>query len=229
MPNWLRTAMMFGLASGTFAAFIIAVIWLIVTISGIDARVPTAVSTATARVMTDTPFGALGLASSFAILCLVLLSGISLLVLAIGSVLVKDNSKHRRIIGTISNCCETIASKFRQLRTTAIIFGVMLTIIILSVLHNETLIKGGDAVPDAFWIAFGVVLSAFATAIAKLVEPEDDEKSDERLAEALKPMVEEEIRRAVDASSVPREPGPARSASGRSASTRTVDEDESRA
>lgn len=66
-----------------------------------------------------------------------------------------------------------VASKFKQLRTTAIIFGVLLTVIILAMMNNEQLMKGGEKIPNAFWIAFGVVLSAFATAIAKLVEGED--------------------------------------------------------
>ena len=171
MPNWLRTALMIGVASGTFAAFIIAVIWLIVMISGIDARVPTAASLSVARVMTKTPFGGIGLAIALGGLVLATLSGIGLLILTIGGVLTKDQGKQAQIIGTIKNCCEVIASKFKQVRTTAIIFGIMLTVIILSLLNSDILTdkRQGD-VPDAFWIAFGVVLSAFATAIAKLVE-----------------------------------------------------------
>ena len=72
-------------------------------------------------------------------------------------------------------CSDNIIDKFKQVRTTAIVFGIMLTIIILALLTSDVMLKKkADEVHDAFWIAFGVVLSAFATAIAKLVEDKGD-------------------------------------------------------
>ena len=85
-----------------------------------------------------------------------------------------------QILDTIWKCCKNIGDKFKQLRTTAVVFGVLLTVIILSLLNSNVLKhEPGKEVPDAFWIAFGVVLSAFATAIANLVEKDDQpEKED---------------------------------------------------
>ena len=104
-----------------------------------------------------------------------ILLGIGFVILAIGIVAVKDGNQNRRIVDLVAKCSDNIIDKFKQVRTSAIVFGVMLTIIILSLLTSDVMLsKKAEEVHDAFWIAFGVVLSAFATAIAKLVEDKGD-------------------------------------------------------
>lgn len=121
-----------------------------------------------------------------------------------------------QILDTIWKCCKNIGDKFKQLRTTAVVFGVLLTVIILSLLNSDVLKQEpGKEVPDAFWIAFGVVLSAFATAIANLVEKDDQpekdgqtEGDDTKLDDAIRTIVAQEIRNTPDTSQSQREPGP---------------------
>lgn len=128
------------------------------------------------------------------------------------------------VLDTIWKCCKNAGDKFKQLRTTAVIFGVMLTVIILSLLNSNVLkSEPGKEVPDAFWIAFGVVLSAFATAIANLVEkddqPDKDDQSvkdkeidedDKQLDEAIRAIVAQEIKNVTDTSPTQPEPDPSR-------------------
>ena len=105
-----------------------------------------------------------------------------LVVVVLGTVwlvVVNDDRKHERVFDTIKRCCDQIASKFKQVRTTAVIFGILLTIITLTLLHSDKIFEDKEKIPDAFWIAFGVVLSAFATAITKLVEPDDNSQVEE--------------------------------------------------
>ncbi len=53
---------------------------------------------------------------------------------------------------------------FKVVRTTAIIFAVLLTIITYWLLNGVGDIKEA---PDTFWLAIGVIIGAFATAISQ--------------------------------------------------------------
>lgn len=140
---------------------------------------------------------------------------INLVLLLAGASFVGKN-EFAQIVDTIWKCCKNVGDKFKQLRTTAVVFGVLLTVIILSLLNSDVLKQEqGKEVPDAFWIAFGVVLSAFATAIANLVEKDDQpekdgqtEGDDTKLDEVIRTIVAQEIRSASDTSRSQREPDP---------------------
>ena len=127
------------------------------------------------QLVSDTPFGFAGIALATTVLLIALVLSVGSVIIIVAAVTAKKDSKSKLLGAAMQSCIEAVLCKFKKLRTTAIIFGAMLTIIILSLMHSDLFSDGPENIPDPFWIAFGVVLSAFATAITKLVEGKDDD------------------------------------------------------
>lgn len=72
--------------------------------------------------------------------------------------------------------------RVRDLRLTALLFGGALTGVAFQLIHKVTLASA----PEAFWLALGVILSALAMGVSKLVDDRQDGQVAELALEALR-------------------------------------------
>ena len=112
------------------------------------------------EILRSTPGGYLGLAAAIAILILSIFGSF----IAVAK-LVGGTDKHEGCAGVTIAALSSFCDKFREIRTTAVIFGVMLTVI--TIVLTQSFDDLAEA-KEAFWLALGVVLGGLATAIMKL-------------------------------------------------------------
>ena len=120
----------------------------------------------------STPFGALGWAMAFALFAAAVVLSIGTIVLLWGAIFSKNEAVSRRLADAIKTASKIFCSKIRQIRPTAITFGVLLTTITIVLLQVVDLANA----KEAFWLALGVVLGTFANAITKLTEGSDEDQ-----------------------------------------------------
>ena len=112
------------------------------------------------EILRSTPGGYLGLASAIAILILSIAGSLIAVAKSVGG-----TDKHEGCASVTITALSSFCGKFREIRTTAVIFGVMLTII--TIVLTQSFDNLAEA-KEAFWLALGVVLGGLATAIMKL-------------------------------------------------------------